>query len=366
MKTIHQAIAEWKADKAALAAKGISFGYGAEPYGYATDEALQNYQLAMDALPTLATDPNAGVPSMLTTLVDPKIFKVLFSPLKAAEIYSEQLKGDWVMDTTMFPVVEHTGETAAYGDYDGQAQSRANINWPQRQSFLFQTHIDYGERELERVGLARISYAAELQEAAALALNKFQNFTYFFGVQGLQCYGSLNDPNLSAPLAPATKTAGGTAWIQSGVIKATANEIYADIEAMFYQLVTQTNDLIDRESEMTLAMSPQSSVALTATNTFNVNVSDLLKKNFPNMKFMTATQFGASSSSNQQGLAAGNLVQLIAPTVEGQETIFCAYNAKLRAHKLIAKESSWRQKMTSGTWGAILRGAYAIAQMQGV
>ena len=36
-------------------------------------------------------------------------------------------------------------------------------------------------------------------------LNKFSNLTYFFGVQGLQNYGLLNDPHLNASLTPATK-----------------------------------------------------------------------------------------------------------------------------------------------------------------
>jgi hypothetical protein len=41
----------------------------------------------------------------------------------------------------------------------------------------------------------------------------------------------LNDPNLGPSLTPAPKAAGGVQWIKNGAIVATANEIYADIQA---------------------------------------------------------------------------------------------------------------------------------------
>jgi hypothetical protein len=207
---------------------------------------------------------------------------------------------------------------------------------------------------------------SEIDVAAATVLNKFSNLTYFFGVAGLQNYGMLNDPNLSAALTPATKAAGGVKWINAGAIVATANEIYADIQAIFLQLVTQSGGLIDQNSKMVLALSPGSSVALTATNSFNVNVGDLLKKNFPNLRIETAVQYGVTSASNPQGVAAGNFVQLIAESVEGQDTGYCAFNEKMRTHPIVRGSSSVKQKITAGSWGAIIRMPMAIASMVGV
>jgi hypothetical protein len=117
---------------------------------------------------------------------------------------------------------------------------------------------------------------------------------------------------------------------------------------------------------MVLAMSPQSSVALTATNTFNVNVSDLLKKNFPNLRIETAVQYAAKSASNPQGAPAGNTVQLLADALEGQDVGYCAFNEKMRAHAIVKGLSSFKQKMTGGTWGAIIRMPAGISQMVGV
>jgi len=347
---------------------GIHFPDGV--HVMAEDERLawrKDYRLAMDAQPALVSTSNAGIPSFLTMVVDPAIIKILLSPNKAAKILGESKKGTWLDQTAMFPLIERTGEVSSYGDFNTNGRAGLNMAFPQRQSYLYQIIKEYGELEMERAGLARVSWAAELDEAAVIVLQKFQNLTYFFGVQNLQNYGLLNDPSLSAALTPITKAAGGARWINtSNQIVATANEIFTDIQSLVIQLVQQTAGLVEEDDALTLAMSPTSQVALTATNQFNVNVNDLIKKNFPNMKIETAVQYGALTASNPQGNPAGNLVQLIAERVEGQETGYCSFNEKLRSHPIIRDLSSFKQKVTQGTWGAIIRQPMAISSMVGV
>jgi len=336
---------------------GIHFS-GAQDY--LPDEFRHNFALAMDAQPTLVTQSNSAIPAYLTQWVDPNIIKILVAPMKAAVIMGEVRKGDWLTDTAMFPVSERTGEVSSYGDFNNNGHVGANVNWPQRQSYYYQTVTQWGERELERMGLARINWAAQLNESSVLVLNKFQNKTYFFGVAGLQNYGLLNDPGLSAPIQPGPKAYNSQAhgpWVTSGVVTATANEIFADIQSLFYQLVAQSNGLVQMDSRMTLAMSPGSEVALTATNAFNVNVADLLKKNFPNIRVETAVEYATT---------AGNLVQLIVDQVEGQETGYMAFNEKMRSHPIVRDMSSFKQKKSQGTWGAIILQPFGISQMLGV
>lgn len=320
-----------------------------------------NFHLAMDAQPSLVTVSNAGIPAFLSTFIDPAIIEVLLAPNKAAVIFGEVKKGDWTTDTALFPIIERTGEVSSYGDYSTNGSTGANSNFPQRQSYHYQTVTQWGERELERAGLAKINWANELNTASVIVLNKFQNLSYFYGVQGLQNYGLLNDPSLSAPIAPGPKAFNSNAsgpWITNGIVTATANEIYADIQAMFTEVVNQSSGLIDAEARMVLAMAPASAVALTTTNTFNVNVYDLLRKNFPNIRFETAVQY-----ANATG---GNLVQMIVEKVEGQDTGYCAFTEKLRAHAIVRETSSFKQKKSQGTWGAIVRQPFAISQMIGV
>lgn len=364
---INEGIASFRQHKARLEEKGLSWHPGAEVVGYLPPEFKRDWRLAMDAIPTLTTDPNSGIPALLTTLIDPEVYEVLFAPSRAAEIMGEVRKGTWLDQTAMFPVAEATGEVSSYGDYSDNGRAGVNTNWPQRQSYLFQTIKEYGELELERAGLARINWVSAIDKAAALNLNKFANSAYFFGIAGLENFGLLNDPNLAASLTPSTKAAGGTAWLTvTGGANATANEIYDDIRATFYDLVSRTAGLVTRESPLVLALSPGSDVGLTATNTFNVNVGDLLKKNFPNLTVETAVQYGVRSAGNPQGVAAGNFMQLICKEVEGQQTGYCAFNEKMRAHPIIRAMSSFRQKMTAGTWGTVLRFPAAISSMVGI
>lgn len=361
----NEAAAAWRADRATYERLGVVLPEDVQCYTPA--EWKSDYGMAMDAVPSLFTSPSSAVPAILTTMIDPDVFEILFAPNRATEIYDEVKRGDWTSDTIMFPVVEATGETSTYGDFNNNGRAGVNAAWPQRQQYRFQVIKEYGELEMEKAGLAKINWVSEIDKASALTINKFFNYSYFFGVQGLQNYGMLNDPGLSASLTPSTKAAGGTAWITAGgVINATANEIYADIEALFYRLVIQTAGLVTQETPMKLALSPGSGVALTATNSFNVNVSDLLKKNFPNLTVVTAVQYGALSASNPQGVAAGNFAQLIAEEVEGQKTGFPAYSERMRNHPVIRHMSSFRQKASAGTWGNVLRMPAAVASMIGI
>ena len=133
------------------------------------------------------------------------------------------------------------------------------------------------------------------------------------------------------------------------------------------KLVAQTNGALDTKSPMTLIMSPQSEIAMTFTNSFGVSVADLMKKGYPNIKIKTTPQHGQQTTTNPQGYsAAGNVLQLVADKVGGQQVAYCAYNEKLRQHKLIPELSAFSQKQTSGTWGTIIRMPVGIAGMLGV
>jgi Trp operon repressor len=342
---------------------GISFTGAVD---YLKPEWKYDFELAMDAQPTLISTPNSGIPAFLTTFVDPDLLRVLTAKNAAVEIIDEVRKGDWVDTTAIFPMVEHTGEVSSYGDFSANGRAKANSNFPQRQAYLYQVVVEYGERELEQAGRARINWASELKTSSVNILNKFQNLTYFYGVSGLQNYGLLNDPSLPTPIAPATKAAGGLKWWNGTALNATANEIFADIQSLFVQLVSQSSGNIDEKTPLVLALSPKSRAALTATNQYNVNVEDLIRKNFPSLEVKTAIQYGASSAQNPQGSAAGEVVQLIAKDVEGQKSAYAAFNEKLRAGAIIRDMSSFKQKMTQGSWGAIIRQPFAIAQMIGV
>ena len=104
-------------------------------------------------------------------------------------------------------------------------------------------------------------------------------------------------------------------------------------------------------------MSPTSEAELTKTTEFNVNVADLLKKNFPNLTVKTAPEYTTGS---------GELVQLIVDELEGQRTASCGFTEKMRAHPIVVQSSSFKQKKSQGTWGTVIFRPFLIAQMLGV
>ena len=316
--------------------------------------------MAMDAQSALVTTSNAGIPAFLTTYLDPKIIEILVTPMKATEIVGEERKtGDFTTETAMFEVVESTGEVSSYGDYNENGTAGVNFDFPQRQSYTYQTITQWGERQLERAGLAKLDLASRLNESSILTLNKFQNLSYFFGIAGLQNYGLLNDPNLLPVITPTIKAAGGTDWLNPTTLQpnATALEVVADIQMMFATLQNQAPGLVTLASKLTLAMSPVSEVAMTFTNNFNVNVMDILNKIFPNLTIKTAPEYATAS---------GNLVQMIADEVEGQRTAITSFTEKLRAHPVKVDLSSFLQKKSQGTWGTIIFRPIFIVGMLGV
>ncbi|MCH4572250.1 DUF2184 domain-containing protein [Achromobacter xylosoxidans] len=318
---------------------------------YLPDEFRHDYALAMDAAGPLVTVSNSGIPSYLLNYIDPELTRVLTTPMQGAVILGESKKGDWTTLTATFPVVESTGEVSSYGDFNNNGRAGANTNFPQRQSYHYQTMTEWGERELDMAGQAKINWASELNIASALVLNKFQDNSYFFGIAGLQNYGLLNDPNLSAPVAPIS-VGGVTLWSGKD-----GQAVYDDIVKIYGQLVTQTRGLVTRRDKLKLCMSPEIEVNLTKTNQYNVNVSDMLAKNFPNLTVETAVQYATGS---------GQLVQLIADSIEGQNVGTAAFTEKMRAHAIVRDTSSFKQKKSQGTWGAVIKVPMAIASMIGV
>lgn len=291
----------------------------------------------------LITAPNAGILAMFTTYVDPRVIEIAVEPMKAAQIFGETKKGTWVDDNLQFPIAESTGEVSSYDDFGTNGMSGANVNWENRQPYHYQTIVEVGEREVERAGAAKLDWVARKQIAAALVLNKFQNKSYFYGVAGLANYGLLNDPSLSASLP-------GSDWDAL-----TAEQVFASIQGALYgRLIGQTKGLIDRDFAGVLLLSPQNEVNLLKTNQYNVNVVDQLKKNFPNLRIETAPEMST---------AAGELVYLIVEEYEGVRTVEPTFTEKMRVHPMVLGLSSWQQKRSQGTVGAIIYRPLMVASL---
>src|SRR5579863_1459961 len=203
IRSVDEGRALFRAHRAMLVAKGVHLPPAMDRYltkreidtGNMAMDAANPYIGAMGAVPgPLSSDPNAALPWMLTSAIDPEIIRVVFSPLDFAEILGERQAGSWTEQTRFFPLVEATGEVSSYDDFVNNGRAGANFNYPQLQSYLFQTILNYGELQIARAGLAKINWVSELGVAAADLLNRFQNLSYAFGIANLQTYGIINNP----------------------------------------------------------------------------------------------------------------------------------------------------------------------------
>ena len=308
--------------------------------------------LAQDA--ALATTPNGGVPVEFGAYIDPTVVEILTAPRNARKLFREEKKGDWTTPYFKFRISEMVGGTEEYSDYANGVTSDVNNEWMSREQYLFQTTITYGDREVALASTAKLSLASDKQRAAATRIEIDANKFYLTGVAGQAVYGIFNDPNLPASItAASTGTGSSPLWS-----KKTTTQIYDDILALFAQLQTQSNGLIDQNTPLKLCISPALNRYLGTATDFNVSVWDMLRKYFGSIEVVTFPELHALDSDET--------IFLIAPTVAGQKSASLAFSEKMRSGRLIPDVSSFRQKFVSTTYGGIVYMPFAFASMTGM
>ena len=323
---------------------------GMAPRGWIEPGAMD--MLAKDA--ALVTIPNAAVPAELLAYYDPRIIDIVTWPRKAREIAGEVQKGDWTTPYAKFRVNELTGSTQPYSDFGDSRTSGVNYNWIPREQYVFQTLIQYGDFEEAASAAAKIQYSADKQRAAAYVIDVDANLFYLVGVQGRDIYGLLNEPNLYPAIAPLPSGAGGSVlWADKST-----QQIYEDVLYLFAELVTQGDGWIDRDTSLTLAISPAAAVQFGKATDYNVSVYEMLGKYFKALKIVTLPELADDSS--------GQMIRLSADDLAGNPTEELAYSDKIRAGRIVPEVSSFKQKWTSTTYGAIIYYPQAVATMRGI
>ncbi|HWH86168.1 MAG TPA: DUF2184 domain-containing protein [Pseudomonas sp.] len=325
-----------------------SIGISNFPQQWMTPEAKT--RIAQDA--AMVTTPNNGVPAWMTQYTSPTLIKVLTAKRAAEEIFDPVRYGSYGTTVASFPIVESTGKIAPYSDQGREGSASFNANWPQREAYYFQTIVEWGDLEMATMSAAKINAAVQKQEAAAQTIKIAHNDIWFNGVANLANYGILNDPSLNAALTPATSAGGDLEWFDKDTI-----EIYNDILALYTELNRTMGGLLDMDVELELTMSNLVRPTLNKATSFNVSVLTMLKEGFPNLKIITAPQMST---------AAGEMVMMIAPNVEGQKTGDLGYVELMRAHGVVRELSSLKEKYSAATFGSVMYRSAAVSSMLGV
>lgn len=307
-------------------------------------------RLAYDA--AMVPEPNSGVPVEFTSYLDPRVIEILTGPRNSREIFAEVKKGDWTTSYARFEVDEITGAVEAYTDYGNAGMADVNPTYPVRRQYVFQTNIRYGDRELDYAAKARLQLAARKQRAAATTIDIAQNKYNLLGVENMEIYGLLNEPNRPAAIVPGTGKGGDNTWKLK-----TTKEIYADYLLLFQNLAKNSKGHIRNDSDLILVTSPSAAVELGKATDYNVSVMDMIKRYTPNIKFAQLPELENSTSST---------VLLICRSINGEPTGEFGFSEKMRAMRLVPETSSFKQKFVGTSYGCILYRPFAVASMTGV
>lgn len=326
----------------------IQDGTNLDGYG----NTIQNnyHTIAQDS--SLITQPNATVPAELLSYWDPKAVKVLTAKRAATEMYDEVKKGDFADQLINFRMDEITGATVPYSDYGNSGESSTNYNWPHREVYRFQTHINVGDLEAEMAGKAKIGLVAEKQRAAAEIMQIDANKFYLYGVSGKTIYGALNDPSLPTAISPLTDADSNVTWEDKDVLS-----IYNDVLELYNDITDRMQGNVSPDMPITLSVSPKVSVYLAKASTYNVSVMDLLGKFFSNLKVVLVPELSTSTV---------NTVQMQVSTVLAQKTGECIAPEKFRTYPVFRRGSSIEQKVAGATAGCVIYRPSAISIMTGV
>ena len=282
-----------------------------------TRDTAHMQELAQDA--ALITTPNSGVPAEFLAYIDPMVIEILTAVRNARKIFPEVKKGDWTTPYFKFRVQEYTGVTTPYSDYADGGVAGVNENWPSREQYIFQTTIKYGDLE------------------------------------GKEIYGLLNDPNLNASITPGTAAGGSdTEWTEK-----TADEIYADVLSLAASLRQNSQGNINEDTPLVLVLSPQSNAQLGKINTYGLSVRQMLKNEF-------GTRLDFVELPELYNATSGSTIMLIAKEILGIPTAQLGFGVKYRAGRVVPELSSFKQKISASTYGAVVYYPFAIATMEGV
>lgn len=328
-------------------------GFSSEAGFRAFNSQANRDRLVHDA--ALQTAPSTTVPIEYLIFLDPQVIEILTSPLRARELFGEQRYGDWTTPAAKFGAKEFTGSVQPYTDFGQSRTAGVNYAWMDRDNFLFQTVIEYGDLEQAVTSQARLNLAADKQTAAAWTIDRAANRFSIFGVAGKRIYGILNDPNLPASMTPTVVDTNKVKWTDK-----TTAQIYNDILAMFTQLQTQSASRIDERSALKLAVAPEVNALLAKATDFNVSVMDMLRKYFSRLEVVVLPELHDAT--------AGNTAMLIATDFEDSvsNANILGFSEKFRAGRVVPDLSSFSQKIVAGTYGFILRQPFAIVTMKGM
>lgn len=335
----------------------------ANQVGFDSDHVLLNSglyskiysHLGMDAAVTL---PNAGVAAEFLQNMDRRFIDVFFAEKTADKIGTKYKGGDWEMAIYRAMIRESVGTTRPYSDYSEEQNVNANINYLTRYVYRLELVKQWGDLQIAENARALNDYVNSINVAASNIISADLNSIFFYGVEGVQNFGILNEPGMPTPLTPASigTTPARVKWQDK-----TLQEIVVDLTTMLSNLYMQGQGIINQNTRLRLAMPPSILPILQGKiSDFGYSSLQWIKDNLGNAiidDVVLVPEFATD---------AGNFVMLWAPEINGSETINHVFGELYKSHGVHRRTSSYSEKVSASDFGAVVRHGFAIVSMLGV
>lgn len=338
---------------AALGALGIGFEPGT------IRQMAQAF--AMDDQQGGVTTGSMATPIQFLQTWLPGFVRVITAARKIDELIGISTIGSWEDQEVVQGVMEPIGNAVPYGDYTNVPLASWNVNYERRTVVQFEKGFSVGRLEEARAARMNANTAAEKRNATSLSLEIQRNLIGFFGYNnGLnRTYGFLNDPSLPAYYNVAAGASASTTWAQKQFL-----EITADIRQAFSKLQTQSQDTIDANAKMTLAIATSCAAYLSVTSTFGNSVQQWIKETYPNMRVVSAPQLNSANGG-------ANVLYLYAESVDDGATDDSrvwvqVVPAKFKTLGVQQRAKDYVEDFSNATAGVMLKRPYAVVRASGI
>jgi hypothetical protein len=329
--------------------------------GIGLDEKTASKMIAgmgLDNLEPLVTTASITTPVQFLQNWLPGFVNVITAARKIDNLVGISTVGSWEDEEVVQGVMELTGTSVPYGDYNNIPFSSWNANWERRTVVRFEEGLRVGALEEARAARVRIDTASNKRNSSALALEIQRNNIGFYGFNNgaNRTYGFLNDPSLPAY----GNTPSPNPWATSTYL-----QITGDIREAVQSLRTQSQDTIDPQStDMTLAVASDCVDYLSTVSDFGVSVWDWLKQSYPRIRVESAPQLNdANGGDNVFYLYAESVADTYSS--DDSRTFIQVVPAKFQVLGVAREAKSYVEDYVNATAGVMCKRPYAVVRRSG-
>lgn len=340
-------------EKAALYQQAQKLGFDSN--GALLNSGIYGKILNLYGQDAAATLPNAGLPAEFLTHFDRRVIDVFFAKTVAEQIGKMYKGGSWEDAFYRTRIREAAGTTRPYSDLSTEQNVHSNNNYVVRQAYRMELVKQWGDLQVAENAKALIDYVSDINVAASHVLAQDLNNIFFYGVSGIQNYGILNDPNLPAYLNPAA-IENRIKWQDKSL-----PEIVTDLTSILSGLYTNAEGWINPDTKLRLALPPSILPVLQGKiSALGYSVFQWIKDNLGDGIIENVV------IAPQLATPTGNAVMIYASEINGQDVINNVFGEVYKSHGVVRQLSSFVEKVSASSYGAVIRYPFAVARMLGV